>query len=107
VPKWDIFLVLHSNQLTVFANQIRPATLSNPVALSAVKAGLVTQLQVQLLGSCSEPCVGEVINWSLTSGSGSLTAQQSTTDDNGNAQIGYVCPVGSSGSMTISAEVDF
>lgn len=107
IPKWDIFLELKNKQLKVYANAVRPASLSNPSALSAVQAGLVTQWQVQVLGAQGEPCVGELVNWSIGSGDGSLTALQSTTDDNGNAQVGYICPVGSSGSVTIDAEVDF
>lgn len=107
IRKWDIFLTLESNQLKVFANVVRPSSLSNPVALSAIAPGLVTQMQVRLLGAQNEPCVGEIINWAITSGDGFLVASQSETDENGYAQIGYACPVGSSGSATIAAEVDF
>jgi hypothetical protein len=111
VPKWDVF-IMHTvgtgnGQIKILADATQPATLSNPAALTAVTAGRVSQLQVQLLGSNSEPCVGELINWSVSAGAGVLTAPQSTTDANGYAITGLLIPIGASGSVTVNAELDF
>src|SRR6185312_8049300 len=96
IPKWDIFLELQlsAKQLKVLANAVEPATLSNPVALTPITAGNVSEMQVQLLGAQGEPCVGELVNWSVASGSGSASPGQSTTDDNGYAKTNYASPVG-------------
>lgn len=107
VPKWDVFLKLKGTQLSVLANAVRPASISNPTPTGAIQAGLATPITAQVLGADGEPCVGELVNWSITSGSGSLGQAQSTTDVNGNATNTYVAPVGSSGSVIIAAEIDF
>ena len=107
IPKWDLFLELTDKQLKVLANAVRPDTISNPVALSAVKPGVITQVQVRVLGAQSEPCVGELVNWSISAGDGSVDPPQSATDENGYAQTGYLCPNGGSGSVSINADVNF
>lgn len=109
IPKWDIFLEFQivAKQLKVFANAVAPATLSNPSALSTVTAGNVSTMKVQLLGAQGEPCVGELIDWSVTSGDGAISPLQSATDVDGYATANYAAPVGSSGSVTINAAVNF
>jgi hypothetical protein len=107
VPKHDVFVELKSLQLKILANSVAPSTLSNPVASQTVEAGAVSQLTVRLLGAQSEPCVGELIDWSIASGSGSLVLPQSATDLNGNATNSLVVPVGSSGSVVVDAQLRF
>jgi hypothetical protein len=107
VPKHDVFVELKNKQLKILANAIQPATLSNPAATPAVGAGLVSRLQVQLLGTQGEPCVGELIDWSVWAGVGSLTVPQSATDSNGYATSALVVPVGSAGSVTVNAQLNY
>ena len=113
VPKWDVFVELLSLQVKILADATAPATLSNPIALTNtdllgdVIAGRIAELQVQLLGAQSEPCIGELINWSVTSGVGLLTAPQSTTDDNGYATTGLIIPIGGTGTTAVSATLDY
>jgi hypothetical protein len=107
VPKHDVFVELKSLQLKILANAVAPATLSNPAASPAVVAGNVSQLTVQLRGAQSEPCVGELIDWSIPSGAGSLVLAQSATDLNGNATNSLIVPVGSSGSVVVDAQLSF
>jgi hypothetical protein len=107
VPKHDVFVELKNKQLKILANAIQPATLSDPAATPAVGAGLVSQLQVQLLGAQGEPCVGELIDWSVSAGVGSLTVPQSATDSSGHATSALVVPVGSTGSVTVNAQLNY
>jgi len=107
VPKYDIFVELKSGQLKILADVTAPYSLSNPVPSPAIAAGLTSQMSVQLLGVQSEPCVGELINWSIGSGNGSLAVPQSTTDTTGTATNTYICPVGSSGSVVIDAQMNY
>jgi hypothetical protein len=110
IPKWDVFLE-HAGSgigaIKILANNTAPATLSSPTALATVTAGNVSQLQVRLLGAQSEPCIGELINWSISAGVGSLTVPQSATDSHGYAVTGLVIPVGGAGNVTVGAELDF
>jgi hypothetical protein len=105
-PKHDVFVAIISNSIKVFANAVRPATLSNPVAISALTQGRVSRIKVQLLGANAEACVDEIVEWSMT-GSGSLADGQSETDAEGWAYNDYLAPVTSTGSATISAAVKF
>jgi hypothetical protein len=105
-PKRDVFVAIVSNQLKVFANAIRPAALSNPVAVTPFTRGKVSQVKVQLTGSTAEPCPGEIIEWSMT-GVGSLAAAQSVTDADGWAYNDYLAPADGVGSATIDAMVQF
>jgi hypothetical protein len=107
VPKWDIFVALVSRTLYTLAHAVRPATVSNPTFAPTPTAGEVSDVSVQVLGGQSEPCVGELINWSIGAGGGSLTATQSATDATGWAHTGYVAPVGLAGSVTINADLEF
>jgi hypothetical protein len=107
VPKYNVFVELLGPQIKILANMVAPATLSNPVASPAVVAGDVSKLTVQLLGAQSEPCVGELIDWSVASGSGSLILPQSVTDANGNATNSLVVPVGSTGSVVVDASLSY
>jgi hypothetical protein len=107
VPKHNVFLEVHTKQVKVLANAVRPATLANPSALATVQAGRTVQVRTRLLGAQSEPCVGELIDWSITAGSGSLADAQTTTDADGYAYNTLVSAVGSSGNVTVQATVAF
>jgi hypothetical protein len=93
--------------VSVWANSVRPATLSNPEPLTSVASATITQLRVRLLGDHDEPCEGELISWSITDGSGSLTAPQSKTNAEGYAYIGYVAPITGGSTSTIQAVAEF
>jgi hypothetical protein len=107
VPKYNIFVELKSLQLKILADSIAPATLSNPVASPAAGAGLVSQVSVQLLGAQSEPCVGELIDWSIASGTGDLAVPQSATDETGTAINLLIVPIGSAGSVVVDAQLSY
>lgn len=111
-PKHDIFVAIASHAVKVFANAVRPSSLANPVAVSPLTQGRVSQVKVRLLGSNADPCVGELVDWSITAGSGSLAEAQSTTDADGYAYNDYIAPVSGGagspfGSVTIQAQVLF
>lgn len=105
-PKHDVLVAIVSNQIKIFANAVRPAALSNPVAVSALTQGRVSRVKVQLTGAQSETCEGEIIEWSVT-GVGSVALVQSETDADGWAYNDYLAPVSGTGSATIQAEVKF
>lgn len=107
VPKWDFFIELKSRQLKILANAIHPATISNPAFSPSPIAGQTSDVSVQVLGAQSEPCVGELVNWSITSGGGSLSVTQSATDANGFAHTTYIAPTTLVGSVTIGADLEF
>jgi hypothetical protein len=111
-PKHDIFVALASAMVKVFANAVRPSSLSNPAAVSPITQGRVSEVQVRLLGANSDPCADELVDWSITAGDGALKYAQTTTDADGYATNEYVAPVtGGAGSpfgnVTIQAQVNF
>ena len=111
VPKHDVFVGVrqvsgHAN-ICVLANAPRPASVSNPTFAPAPTAGEVSDVTVQVLGDAGEPCVGELINWSIAAGGGSLTQVQSATDATGWAHTGYVAPPGLAGSVTLATDLEF
>lgn len=108
----NIFVSLHNvasgqDQVRVWANETRPASLSAPAALSPVQKGSVSAIRVQCLGSAGEPVPELPVGWSLTAGSGVLDGTQSLTDADGYAQIDYIAPADATGSATIQAQVKF
>lgn len=110
--KHDVFVALASDAVKVFANAVRPASLSNPAAVDAIVQGRVSQVRVRLLGADSDACAGELVNWSITAGDGSLKHAQSETDADGYAYNDYIAPVSGGagspfGSVTIQAQVAF
>jgi len=107
VPKWDVFVAVKARAVYVLANAVRPASVSNPAFSPTPTAGEVSDVSVRVLGAQSEPCVGELINWSITAGGGSLTQTQSATDAQGYAHTGYVAPPGLAGSVTIHTDLEF
>ena len=111
-PKFDIYVSYTAAgsdwQVSVWANAVRPDSLSNPVAAPSLVQGKVSRVLVRLLGADGEPCEGELISWAITDGPGALTSTQSTTDSDGYAYIGYISPVSAgSSSPTIQASVEF
>lgn len=109
--KYDIYI---SNMISdtdwtvsVWANAVRPDSLSNPEAVEPIISGKITQVRARLMGAHGDPCEGELISWSLTSGDGSLTTTQSKTDANGYAYTGYVAPVAVTTAPTIQAVAEF
>jgi hypothetical protein len=110
-PKFDIYTSYTTAdsdwEVTVWANAVRPDSLSDPVAAPSLVQGKVSRVLVRLLGADGEPCEGELVAWSITGGAGALTSTQSTTDADGYAYIGYIAPVSAGTSPTIQASVEF
>lgn len=93
--------------LSIWADETRPAAVSVPAALSAVKKGFVSPIRVQVTGAQGEPVPALPVDWTLpTPGGGSLGATQSLTDADGYAIVDYIAP-NTTGSMTIQAAVRF
>lgn len=107
VAKYNIFMEIKSNEVKVLAMTAAPSTLSNPTATPAVQAGYVSTLSVTLEGSQGELIEGELINWSITAGEGSLNLEQSETDDTGTATNLLIVPVGSTGNVTVEATLNY
>ena len=105
-PKHDVFIALVANQVKIFANAVRPAALSNPVAETPLTKGKVSRVKVRLTGADGEACANELIGWSMA-GVGSLANNQSTTDADGWSYNDYRAPVIGLGSATINAEARF
>lgn len=96
-----------NEQLRVWADEARPATLSAPAALQAVTRGKVSDIRVQVLGDATDPVVGQLVEFELVSGPGSLLNLQALTDVGGYAISRYNCPVSASGSANIQAQTVF
>jgi hypothetical protein len=109
--KYDIYISYTVDDtdwhVSVWANSVKPDSLSNPEAVTSLVAGKVSQVRARLLGDHGEPCEGELIAWTITAGDGSLTATQSTTGADGYAYIGYVAPIVAVSAPTIQAAAEF
>jgi hypothetical protein len=109
--KYDIYISYAVSggewSVSVWANTVRPASLGDPEAVTPLVSGRVTQVRAKLVGDHGEPCEGELISWSITSGDGALTTAQSTTDADGYAYTGYVAPITVGTAPTIQATAEF
>jgi hypothetical protein len=107
-PRHDVFVVLTETTapqyLSVYANSVAPTSISAPDPDPPLTRGRVSTIRVTVTGSHSDACVGELIDWEL-SGPGALLAQQSTTDAQGIARVGYVAPITLSTDPTITASL--
>lgn len=106
-PRLKVFLVLDGASVSVYAASPLPSSLSNPAAVGTLTRGRVNTVRVRLLGGNSEPCVGELVNWSLTAGDGELLTQQSQTGADGYAAALYLAPLTGGTNPTIEAQVNF
>ena len=93
--------------LWVFANETRPFSLSNPVALTTLQKGDVTTMEVTLTGEQGEPAEGFNVEWSITAGTGALSVSQSVTDENGKATTDYSAPPNSPTTFDLQAQVSY
>lgn len=106
-PRLGVFVVIDTNdKLNVYASTVKPYALSDPIAVTPLLKGKVSEVQVTLTGSNGEPCPGELIEWSLA-GVGDLAAAQSTTDSDGVATVRYIAPLTLSTDPTITATARF
>ena len=105
-----VYISLHDTGPTVeariWAKTVRPASISAPTYSPAPTSGKRSTVTARVVGSFGEPCVGEVVAWSL-SGPGSLALAATTTDAAGFAFTYYDAPLDSAGEATITAEVAF
>lgn len=97
----------NQTEIMVFSDETRPATLTNPVELSTPTRGFVSTMEVQLTGAHSDQVVGFPIDWSITSGTGTLSAAQTLTDAEGKAQVDYIPDNLASSGFTLQAEAQF
>lgn len=94
-------------ELRTWANETRPYSISDPVALQAIQPGRVSDIRVQLLGSAGEPVNGQLVEFELVSGDGALLNQQALTDVDGYAIARLATYQGASGSTQIDATTNF
>ena len=107
--KHGVYVSLHNDGATlalrVWAATVRPAVVGMPTPDAPLIAGHRTRFRARVLGAHADPCVGEVVAWSL-SGTGTLSPLTSHTDDEGVAETCYNAPLSSGGAdVQISAEV--
>jgi hypothetical protein len=113
-PRFDIFISLHENtgnqEMRIWANELEVDALSAPIALTPITEGRVSTIQVTLTDDAGDGVSDRFIDWSITVGNGDLigpTAPQSTTDENGVAEIKYRALLTGGVDPTIQASVTF
>jgi len=112
-PRFDIFVSLHDNagnqEMRIWANELEVDSLSAPVALTPVTAGRVSTIQTTLTDDVGVGIPDRLVDWSITAGNGDLipTVAQSTTDENGVAEIKYRAEITGGVDPTIQASVTF
>lgn len=91
--------------IEVYVPEVEPYAISDPVALDAMEKGDASRVQVTLTGRHGEPITDYPVDWTLVYGAGSLSATQTDTDSQGNAEVLYigVAPT----SVQIQAEVTY
>ena len=104
---WNSSVYPTQTVIVVFSDETRPAVLTNPVELSTLSRGHVSTMEVQLTGAHNDQVVGFPIDWSITSGTGSLSATQTLTDADGKAQVDYIPDNLASSGFTLQAEAKF
>jgi hypothetical protein len=100
-------VLLPDNSISIYATTPKPASLSNPTDVSGFASGQISSVRVRLLGSNSEPCAGELVDWSITAGGGAMLDEQTTTNATGYAYARYLAPLPGGANPTISAKVEF
>lgn len=106
-PLFGIFIVkISARVFSIYAAAPRPDSLSSPVALTPILKGKSSDVQVRVLGSNNEPCIGEIVTWSL-SGTGALDPLQSITNSDGYAVTKYRAPLYITDTPSVTASVKF
>lgn len=105
-PEYGVLVSLHTGyKMRVWSLEVEPNYLSEPSVLKGeLKGGRLVTYQVQALGAQSDPCEGELVDWSL-SGAGMLLATQSTTDSEGYATVQVRYGLSDSGFTTVEARL--
>ncbi len=103
-PRHDIFVALIDDQIAVYASTVLPTSISVPAATPSLLKGRHSVISTTLLGSNSDPAVGETVDWTLD-GPGELLAESSVTDSDG--EVIYIAPLNLSVDPTITATVRF
>lgn len=104
----DVYIVVKADKtVVIYSNEVRPSSLSAVEAITPLTKGHTSIVRTRLLGNKSEPCVGELIDWSITGAV--LKDVQSTTDTNGYAvNTCVVTPTATvSNPIVVTAEVAF
>lgn len=104
----DVYIVVKANKtVVIYSNEVRPSSLSSVVAVTPLTKGHISTIRTRLLGNKNEPCVGELIDWSITGAI--LKDAQSTTDANGYAlNACIVAPTATvSDPIVVTAQVAF
>ena len=108
-PKFKIYISMNQNDtLSIYSNEVRPDSLSDVEAESSLTRGHMTTVKTRLLGDQDEPCVGELVNWSIT-GTAALLNEQSKTDEDGYAWNKVIVPTNATlaSNVEVTATVNF
>jgi hypothetical protein len=100
-------LTNYMTEIIVLSDETRPFALSDPAQLSTPARGSVTTMEVQLLGEHGDQVVDFPVDWSLTAGTGVLSAAQTLTGADGKAQVDYIPDNLASSGFTLQAEAQF
>lgn len=91
----------HPYQINVWALEAAPASVTAPTLVSGSADPCSTATyQVQVLGADSDPCAEILVDWTV-SGGGVLVETQSTSDENGFAQVQVYFPSTISGDEVV------
>lgn len=106
-PKLGIYIVkLSSTSFSIYSDTTTPYSMSAPTALTPIVRGKSSEIQIRVLGENSDPCEGELVDWSL-SGAGALSPLQSITNVDGYASTTYRAPLQITGTASITASVKY
>lgn len=100
-------LTNYMTEIIILSDETRPFALSDPIQLSTPTRGSVTTMEAQLTGEHGDQVVGFPVDWSLTAGTGALSAAQTLTDSDGKAKVDYIPDNLASSGFTLQAEAQF
>lgn len=111
-PEYGVVVSVHGTAedfsdyvVRVWSLENLPFTLSNPELYSGVvKSGRSVIYRVRVLGEHSDPCEGELVDWTI-SGKGRLLSFQSETDSDGYANVRVAYDVGDVGDSIVGASL--
>jgi hypothetical protein len=88
-PHLGVFVAVHEEEdethaVRIWADEIKPESVTAPAALTAVFPGAVCRVRARVLGGYSEPCPGHNIAW--TASTGTVLDPVTETDADGYAE---------------------
>lgn len=112
-PRFDLFIGFNEtgtanlDEMYVWSNEFEINTLSAPVAVTPVTQGRVSTIQTTLADDQGVGIPDRLVDWSITAGNGDLSATQTTTDEDGVAEVDYRAELTGGVDPTIQASVTY